>query len=53
VTAQLAWFCEVRQACERNGIGWALWGYDDQMGFGIDPHTTPSTRDIALRTARN
>lgn len=35
--ARLAWLRAVRQACERRGIGWAVWGYDDQMGFGIDP----------------
>ena len=37
--ARLAWLEAVRIACARRGIGWALWGYDDVMGFGIDPHT--------------
>jgi endoglucanase len=35
--ARLAWLDAVRRACEQRGIGWALWGYDDTMGFGIDP----------------
>ncbi len=35
--ARLAWLATVRQACERNGIGWALWGYDDVMGFAARP----------------
>jgi hypothetical protein len=25
----------VRKGCERAGIGWALWGYDDVMGFDV------------------
>jgi endoglucanase len=33
--ARLAWLRAVRQACETNGIGWALWGYDDMMGFAV------------------
>lgn len=35
--ARLGWLRAVRVACARQGIGWALWGYDDMMGFGIDP----------------
>jgi hypothetical protein len=35
--ARLAWLEAVRRACEQRGIGWALWGHDDTMGFGIDP----------------
>jgi hypothetical protein len=35
--ARLARLATVRRACEQRGIGWALWGYDDTMGFGIDP----------------
>lgn len=30
-----AWLRAVRQACEAGGIGWALWGYDDIMGFAV------------------
>ncbi len=35
--ARLAWLSAVRRACEVQGIGWALWGYDDAMGFGVRP----------------
>jgi endoglucanase len=35
--ARLAWLAAVRRSCERHGIGWALWGYDDSMGFGARP----------------
>jgi hypothetical protein len=35
--ARLAWLAAVREACERQGIGWALWGYDDSMGFALHP----------------
>lgn len=35
--ARLAWVAAVRQACEQAGIGWALWGYDDVMGFDLLP----------------
>jgi endoglucanase len=34
-TARLAWLATVRVACEQQRIGWALWGYDDSMGFSI------------------
>ncbi len=33
--ARLAWLTAVRQACEERGLGWALWGYDDIMGFDV------------------
>jgi endoglucanase len=33
--ARLAWLRLVRETCAANGIGWALWGYDDVMGFNI------------------
>lgn len=33
--ARTAWLRAVRTACEAEGIGWALWGYDDVMGFGL------------------
>ncbi|HEY1933836.1 MAG TPA: cellulase family glycosylhydrolase [Acetobacteraceae bacterium] len=33
--ARLAWLRTVREACAARGIGWALWGYDDVMGFGV------------------
>jgi hypothetical protein len=33
--ARLAWLAGVRRALEVSGIGWALWGYDDIMGFSV------------------
>ena len=33
--ARNAWLRAVREACDTNGIGWALWGYDDVMGFAV------------------
>lgn len=45
--ARLAWLRTVRAACEEHGIGWALWGYDDVMGFALPrpppekPHLDP------------
>jgi endoglucanase len=33
--ARLAWLGSVRQALQAHGIGWALWGYDDIMGFAV------------------
>jgi len=35
--ARLGWLRAVREAAERHGMGWALWGYDDAMGFGARP----------------
>jgi hypothetical protein len=32
--ARLAWLAAVRGAAEHEGFGWALWGYEDSMGFG-------------------
>ena len=50
--ARLAWLEAVRRACEQHGIGWAIWGYDDMMGFGIDPRTPArSTMDHATLLA--
>ena len=34
-SSRLAWLQAVRRACQRQRIGWALWGYDDAMGFGV------------------
>jgi endoglucanase len=51
-SARLAWLAAVRRSCEQRGIGWALWGYDDVMGFGIDPRTAArSTMDRATLLA--
>lgn len=33
--ARLAWLAAARQAFAAEGIGWALWGYDDSMGFAV------------------
>ena len=33
--ARLAWLRLVRETCAANGIGWALWGYDDVMGLAV------------------
>jgi hypothetical protein len=33
--SRLAWLRLVRQTCEIDGIGWALWGYDDSMGLNV------------------
>ena len=33
--ARLTWLRTVRNACEADGIGWALWGYDDVMGLAV------------------
>ena len=33
--AREGWLRAVRTACEAAGIGWALWGYDDVMGFNL------------------
>jgi hypothetical protein len=47
--ARLAWLTATRQAAEAQGIGWALWGYDDTMGFGV--HTQDPPLDPALLAA--
>jgi endoglucanase len=35
--ARMAWLAAVRSACEQQGFGWALWGYDDSMGLAAHP----------------
>ncbi|MGE0417622.1 MAG: glycoside hydrolase family 5 protein [Acetobacteraceae bacterium] len=42
--ARQNWLRAVREACEARGIGWALWGYDDVMGFAVarPPRGVPS-----------
>lgn len=46
------WLRVVRFAAESNEIGWALWGYDDVMGFAL-PRPIPSvpTLDPAILRA--
>ena len=34
--ARFAWLRTVRQALAAHGIPWALWGYDDVMGFAVE-----------------
>jgi endoglucanase len=34
-TARLAWLRTARKSFETLGMGWALWGYDDVMGFAV------------------
>jgi endoglucanase len=38
---RFAWISAVRRALEERGIGWALWGYDDSMGFHAHPYGSP------------
>ena len=38
---RLAWMAAMRRAFEADGIGWALWGYDDSLGFNIHPGRRP------------
>ncbi len=42
--AREAWLRAVRQACEAAGFGWALWGYDDVMGFDLPRPPPPAPR---------
>jgi len=42
--ARSAWLGDVRRALEAQHIGWALWGYDDRMGFGVP--RPPSGRPV-------
>jgi hypothetical protein len=37
-STRLAWIAGVRRALEADDLGWALWGYDDSMGFHVRPH---------------
>jgi len=41
--ARLGWLAVVRTACEQQRIGWALWGYDDSMGFAV---SSPGIRKL-------
>lgn len=33
---RLAYLRAVREACEAEGMGWGLWGYNDGFGFSVD-----------------
>lgn len=51
-TARLAWLRTTREAFETRGIGWALWGYDDVMGFAVTrPPASRPVLDKAVLTA--
>lgn len=39
--ARLAWLTAARQVFEQQGIGWALWGLEDVMGFNL-PRPPPA-----------
>lgn len=49
--ARVAWLSTVRMACEQQGFGWALWGYDDSMGFALHPPGDHHRFDPALLPA--
>ena len=50
--ARIAWLKTVRAAFEAQGIGWALWGYDDVMGLAVRRPPGPRPRlDRAVLTA--
>lgn len=50
---RLAWIAGMARAFQANGIGWALWGYDDSMGFNLHPRAgaAPPPLDPALLDA--
>jgi len=49
--ARMAWLAAVRTACEWQGFGWALWGYDDSMGFAAHPPAVTDRFDTKILTA--
>lgn len=50
--ARLAWLKAARSAFEANAIGWAIWGYDDSMGFNVPRPPGPHPRlDGGILTA--
>lgn len=51
VPARLAWLATVHTACEQQGFGWALWGYDDSMGFALHPPGNLQRLDPAVLRA--
>jgi hypothetical protein len=51
-STRLAYIRAVREACEAEGLGWALWGYDDGFGFAIPlDKTGPQPLDPAILAA--
>ena len=52
--ARLAWISAARAAFGAEGIGWALWGYDDSMGFGVSrPPPAKPVLDAGILAALN
>ena len=49
--ARLAWLSAARAAFERRSIGWALWGYDDSMGFALRPPADAGRLDLGVLQA--
>ena len=47
--SRAAWLAAVRDACEQHGLGWALWGYDDSMGFAAKPAAASGLDPVVLR----
>jgi endoglucanase len=49
--SRLAWLTAARAAFEAHKFGWALWGYDDVMGFNLPrpPPTQPALDPSVLR----
>ena len=47
-SARQGWLAAVRRACENQGIGWALWGYDDSMGLALRPPADRRPLDSAV-----
>ena len=50
-SARIAWLRLVRATCASNGIGWALWGYDDVMGFDVS--RPPGNNPVLDRSVLN
>ena len=50
--SRLAYIRAVREACEAEGIGWGLWGYNDGFGFSVDlGKPGPYTLDLSILQA--
>ena len=48
---RVAYLRAIREACEADGMGWSLWGYDDGFGFGIPLDKAAGTLDPAILNA--
>ncbi len=49
--SRLAYLKAVREAAEREGMGWALWGYGDIMGFPAQSGPRPAQLDPGVLEA--